>query len=171
MKLSLVLILFSTVATACPAASKVPTEAARALFQNAEVVEYVCVENKRCSQEEFAAYLDVKEISLGATPRKKVDAILVEPSRKGRQFFSAVFVKNAGKFALVFSPDTTLSGIKAMPEIKSDMRVLRGTERESAESWKEIDYGFDLKSKQYSEIRTRCYQQKNGKPASTKCDS
>lgn len=171
MKLPFILVLFSSVAAACPAANNVPVEAAQVLFKNTEVVEYVCVENKRCSQDEFAANLDVKPLDLGATPRSKVDAILVEPSRKGRQFFSSIFIKQASKYTIIFSPDTTLSGIKIVPEIKSGLHVLRGTERESAESWKEIDYGFDCKSNQYAVIRTRCYQQKEGKPVRNKCDS
>lgn len=171
MKMPLILALLSFGASDCRSATNIPLEATQALFKYTEAVEYVCVENESCSHKEFAAKLEVKGLDLGTSPRKKLDAILVEPSRKGRQFFSAVFIKQAGKYVIIFSPDTTLSGIKIVPEIKSGLHVLRGTERESAESWKEIDYGFDCKSNQYAVIRTRCYQQKEGKPVRNKCDS
>lgn len=168
--LPLALAVASSAPSACAAAHNVRLEAAQALYENKEIVGYACVEDKSCSWAEFAANLDVKALNLGASPRKEVDAILVEPSRKGRQFFSAVFIKQAGKYVIVFSPDTALSGLKIVPEIRGDLHVLRGTERESAESWKETDYGFDCKSNQYAAIRTRCYQQKEGKTVRNKCD-
>ncbi|MES2319853.1 MAG: hypothetical protein V4631_20430 [Pseudomonadota bacterium] len=171
MKLLLCLIFFSSVVSACPAEGKLPVDALQMLYRNQEVMEYVCVGNPTCDESEFLANLDVKEINLSSSPDKKISAVLVEPTKKGRQYFSAVFVKNACESQMVFSPDTSLSGLKIMTASKNRFYILRGTERDSTESWKETDYGYDSKLKQYTEIKTRCFREKNGKSVAIKCDA
>lgn len=169
MKLLLSLIFFSAVVSACPAENAVPADALHALYENSEVLNYVCVENPNCSKDEFVKGLEVKELNLGSDPRAKQPALMVEPVRKGRQYFSAVFFRTSIGLRMVFSPDLTLSGLKVLPAVKNRLYVLRGTERNSNVSWKDTDYGYDHKNKQYMPITTRCFQDEGGKAVAVKC--
>jgi hypothetical protein len=169
MKLAICLIFCSTAATACVAADKLPPGALHTLYKNTELVEYVCVENASCTEGEFAAKIDVKEVNLSSRPQGKFNALVVEPTKKGKQYFTAIFTADPSRPELIFSPDTSMSGIKIMPNSKNNMRILRSTELESTEAWKQTDYGYDAKTKQYMEIKTTCFHEKNGKGIAVKC--
>jgi len=169
MKLFFCSIFFSSLVSACPAESVLPSDAVQALYKNSEVLQYICVENLNCSADEFMKGLEVKEVNLSSIPRERRRALLVEPVKKGRQFFSAVFLVKDGESRMVFSPDTTLSGLKILPISKNRLYILRGTERESNEAWKETDYGFDRQSQQYKQVATRCFRENDGKSIQVKC--
>lgn len=167
MKLFLCLFCFSAAVAARAPAIVVPPDAARILHTDPEVVAYVCVDNQSCTVDEFAEGLEATEVLLSANPREKQAAFMVEPVRKGRQYFSAVFFKTPDGVRMVFAPDTTLSGLQVLPVIKHGYFIVRGTERESNVSWKEIDYGYDRGKKQYLPLNTRCLKYEGGKAAMT----
>lgn len=169
MKPCVYLFFISSIASACPHESKLPSDALQILYKKPEILAYICVERSNCSKNEFLASLDVKEIILSTRPHEEIKAIMVEPIKKGRQYFTAIFMISACKSHMIFSPDTSLSGLKVMPNSKNGLHVLRGTERESTESWKETDYGYNLRAKQYAEIGTKCFSEKNGKTVAVKC--
>ena len=137
------------------------------MYADADLARYVCVENGECDIGEFSAQLEVKPVSLGPNAPA---AIQIEPVRKGRQYFSAIFQLDQCKYQLLFAPDTTLSDVKLLQQQKNNFYILRAVERDSTGAWKEYDFVYDPKARQYGEPATRCYRSKGGKDIKVKCD-
>ncbi|GGY28613.1 hypothetical protein GCM10007387_08470 [Pseudoduganella albidiflava] len=81
----------------------------------------------------------------------------VEPARKGRLYFSAIFVKEKLGYRLAFAPDLGFSDVKLLRQQDGGYYMLRAVERDSAEAWKEFDFRYDPIAQQYIQVRTRCY--------------
>jgi hypothetical protein len=157
------------VASACEAEAHLRADALRTLYADQDITRYVCVDNEKCSFEDFSRQLETKQISLGPESTTSL-AIQVEPLRKGRQYFSAVYLLDQCKYHMVFAPDTTLSGVKFLKQIKNNFYVLRAIERNSAESWKEYDFAYDSPVRQYNLMKTRCFRMGENKTLNVKCD-
>jgi hypothetical protein len=149
----------SSAAIACGPEAAMRLEAIRTLYSDADLARYVCVENGECDLDAFAAQLAVNNVSLGPDASA---AIQIEPLRKGRQYFSAIFQLAQCKYQMVFAPDTTLSDVKLLKQQKNNYYILRAVERDSTETWKEYDFAYDPAAHQYGEPTTRCYRAKGG---------
>jgi hypothetical protein len=161
----------SSSASACPQDESARSGALRTLYSDADLVRYVCVENSECSFSEFSEQLDVKTVDLnGGHVVAPVPGLQVEPLRKGRQYFSAVFARNGCNYELVFAPDTAFSDLKILKEQKNGFFLLRAVEPCSDQEWKEYDFTYDPSASSYSETRTRCYRVRGAKRMNVKCD-
>lgn len=159
---------FSYQAFACGAEADMRTEALRALYSDVELTRYVCVENNDCAFDEFARRVDVQPVTLSPAPA--APAIQVEPQHKGLQYFSAIFVQDQCKYRMVFAPDTTFSGVKVLKQQRNHYYVLQAVERDSAEAWKEYDFAYDPKERQYGLASTRCYEAHGTRNVAVSCD-
>jgi hypothetical protein len=159
--------ILSSVVLACEPEAALRLDAVRTLYADPDVARYVCVDNGQCGIEEFTSQLEVKPVALSP---KGGAAIQVEPLRKGRQYFSAIFLQDQCKYKMVFAPDTTLSDVKLLKQQKNNFYILRAVERDSTEAWKEYDFAYDPVALQYSEPKTRCYKSAGGKNVVVKCD-
>ena len=159
--------LFSSVVLACDSESTTRLEAIRTLYADSDIARYVCTDNGECSIEEFSKQLDIKEISLNP---EGAAAIQIEPMRKGRQYFSAIFLQDQCRYRMVFAPDTTLSSVKLLKKQKNNFYMVRAVERDSTEAWKEYDFTYDAVAQQYSDPKTRCFRARGGKNRIVKCE-
>lgn len=111
----------SATALACAPEDDMRRAALRILHKDAELVQYVCVDDANCRFDDIAGRLDVSPIALGPA----MPAILVEPQSKGSQYFSAIFIQERCKYRMVFAPDTAFSGVQALPARRNGFNVLR----------------------------------------------
>jgi hypothetical protein len=158
--------LCSTAAHACGPEPVMREQAVRALYADADVARYVCVDNGDCAIGEFASKLDVKPVTLGPG----ITGIQVEPQQKGLQYFSALFRQQDCKYEMVLAPDTTLSSVKLLPRQKNALYMVRAVERDATDVWKEIDFAYDPAQHQYALAATRCYRARGGKAVTVRCD-
>lgn len=134
-------------------------EALRALYTDSDVVAYVCTGATPCDIGVSARGLEVTPLSLGeATSALALSGIKVEPQRKGRQYFTNIFVREQCRYRPIFSGDTSLSGVTLLPQQVNGFHLLRAYERGSALGWKEYDYAYDTAIRYYRLRRTRCFQ-------------
>jgi len=145
--IAVLLSMISPVVLACGPEAAMRLEAFRTLYADPDVARYVCVDDGACGIEEFSRQLDVTAVSLNPAG---AEGIQIEPSRKGAQYFSALFLRDQCRYKMVFAPDTTLSGIKLLKRQKNNFYVLRAMERDSAEAWKEYDFAYDPATRQYA---------------------
>lgn len=156
---------------ACEPESQMRTEAIRMLYADPDLTRYVCVANPDCGMDEFAAQLDVTPVALSPSAlNSKVQGLLISPTRKGSQFFSAVYMLEQCRYVMVFAPDTTFSDLKVIPKVRSGFYMLRAVERDSADTWKEYDYSFDLGARQYSNASVHCYRFRHSTKTAVPCD-
>lgn len=162
-----ILSLFSPVVLACDAESTMRLDAVGTLYADADIARYVCTDNGECSIEEFSKQLEIKAISLNS---EGAAAIQIEPMRKGKQYFSAIFLQDQCRYRMVFAPDTTLSSVKLLTKQRNNFYMVRGVERDSTEAWKEYDFTYDAVARQYSDPKTRCFRASGGKNTIVKCE-
>lgn len=158
------------IASACPPDEKMIKSAMEQLYADEELVNYICIENKDCDLNEFSSKLDLTRPDLNPSSKKRVEALLAEPTKKNKQYFSALFIKTGCMYQMALSPDTSLSGIKIIKKNRKKLNIIRSLERETNELWKETDYGYDPKLKQFIAIRTRCYRDQEGNSISRTCE-
>lgn len=165
--LIVVLSLFSPMVSACEPEATMQLDAVRTLYADPDISRYVCVDNAECSLEEFSGQIEIKVVSLNP---KGAAAIQVEPMRKGKQYFSAIFLQDQCRYKMVFAPDTTLSDVKLLKTQKNNFYMLRAVERDSTEAWKEYEFSYDPVARQYTDPRTRCFKAVGGKNVIVKCE-
>ena len=124
------------------------------LYLDEDVKRYVCNFEARCSEASFLSQLEVKNILFNS----KKEGLLIEPKAMGKQFFSALFLKEECDYRMIFSPDVSMSGIKMLPVQINGMPKLRATERESNDEWSELEYVFSKKAGIYSFLKKDCYR-------------
>jgi hypothetical protein len=157
----------SSVAFACAPEAAMQAAAIRSLYADADIARYVCIDNSECSVEEFSREVEVKAVSLNTdgTP-----AIQIAPRRKGKQYFSALFLQEQCKYNLVLAPDTAFSSVKLLNTKKDNFYIARAVERDSTEAWKEYDFSYDRVSKQYSAPTIRCFKARGVKSIRVPCE-
>lgn len=158
---------FPTIVFAHEAESAMRLEAIRTIYSDPDIVRYVCPDSGNCDIHEFSEKLDINTILLNV---KGAKGIQIEPTNKGAQFFSAIFLQEQCKYKMVFPPDITFNGVKILAKQKNNFYVLRATERESAEAWKEYEFSYDATAHQYSDPKTRCFRVSGGRTTSVKCE-
>ncbi|MFC7419015.1 hypothetical protein ACFQNF_03900 [Iodobacter arcticus] len=149
------LIFFPLFANACPSEDQMRQSIFAELFLDNDVVYYVCVENKNCDLEEFKSKLQVSQENFNNSSKGSIEALLVEPINKYKQYFSAVYFKDKCTYRLVFYPDVTLSGISILKRSYNDVRLIRTVEIESSVKWQEFEYGYSKKSKNFILLKKR----------------
>lgn len=159
--------LISSIGFACEPEAAMRLAAIRTLYADADIARYVCSGNNECSIEEFASRVDVKPVKLNT---EGTPAIQIEPTRKGNQYFSAIFLQEQCKYNMVFSPDTTLSSVKLLKTTKNRFYIVRAVERDSTHAWKEYDFAYDPATKRYSAPTTRCFQIRAAKSVLVPCE-
>lgn len=159
--------LFSPIVVACEKEATMRLDAIRTLFADPDIARYVCVDNGECSIEEFSGQVEMKMLSLNP---EGAAAIQVEPMRKGKQYFSAIFLQDQCRYRMVFAPDTTLSDVKLLKTQKNHFYMLRAVERDSTEAWKEYEFSYDPVARQYTDPRTRCFRVVGRKSVIVKCE-
>ena len=157
---------FSSTVFACGPESTMLQEAVRQTFADPDIVRYVCLDSD-CTIEEFSEKIDIKAVALNS---KGTAGIQIEPLLKGKQYFSAIFLKDQCKYRMVFAPDITLSSVRLIKKQKNNFYVVRAVERDSVGAWKEYDFAYDAAVKQYSEPEMRCFRTSGGKNVVVKCE-
>lgn len=166
---STLLALISTAVFACPPEDELIKSATQIIYADADIRNYVCAENTSCNFDEFFPKVTVTKVDLIPPGNPMQEGVLVEPSNRGLQYFSAIFLRRECAYHLAFSPDVTLSGVKILDRNHNGMRLIRAIERDSTVRWNEIDYAFDEHTKTYVEIRKRCYGAKGKAAVRVKC--
>lgn len=159
--------LISSIGLACEPEAVMQLAAVRSLYSDPDIARYVCVDNSECTSEEFSRQVEVRAVKLNT---EGTPAIQIEPRRKGRQYFSAIFLQEQCRYNMVFAPDTTLSSVKLLKTKKNNFYIARAVERDSTEAWKEYDFSFDLATRQYSAPFARCYMAHGAKIVRVKCE-
>ncbi|WP_165497821.1 hypothetical protein [Pseudoduganella albidiflava] len=155
---AMVSVLCSPSVSADPSDLDQQSAALRTLYDDAEVNRYVCSDDPACDFEEFSSRLDARNVALTSSSAPSfLMGMQVEPARKGRLYFSAIFVKEKLGYRLAFAPDLGFSDVKLLRQQDGGYYMLRAVERDSAEAWKEFDFRYDPIAQQYIQVRTRCY--------------
>lgn len=159
-----------SVANAQVASASPPAEIVAALFQDAELVSYVCADRDgKCSAVEFGGRLEGRSVDIKAPSAQPVKAILVEPVRKHRQYFSAIFVKEGTRYREIYSADLSFSGTTILPSVRNGYFMVQGVVRDSNAYWKEVDFIYDSARKYYWPEKTRCFQDVDGEISMREC--
>lgn len=142
------------------------------VYTDEDAKNYVCLTNPACDVDTFSAGVTATKIDLGSKNDGIIDGLLIEPSKPGRQYFSALFVKDKNFYRMVFSPDVTLSGLNILSKRLNGMPLIRSSERESNESWVDFEYAYFKNKKAYSLVKKLCYKAGDGaSPMRVKCPS
>lgn len=149
--LTITLFLISTTNLAKGKECQAPmSPALTSIYSDSEIRNYVCGSENSCTPQDFKKKLDIQKVKLRTTASTD-DGIIVEPTRKGLQYFTAVFHKKACHYRLVFYPDTTLSGLKILSKSKNGFFIIKTSENKSREEWIEITYIYDQSRQLYKE--------------------
>jgi hypothetical protein len=169
---------FRSVVTACmfsaisgaAVAKAPPDKVVSALFRDKELVVYVCPESDgHCSVAEFGRRLESRKIDVATSPGRTSETILVEPVKKHRQYFSAIFAKHGHEYREIFAADLSMSGITILPTARHGYFVVQAVARDSYADWTEIDFVFDPNSAYYRPEETRCVRNLDGEIAVCEC--
>lgn len=160
---------YAGAACAHPAHARPPQSIIEYLYKDSELVAYICVEYSKCTASKFGDRLEAKKIHISADPKAKTDAILVEPVKKNRQYFSAIFEVRKGKYDPIFLPDTSMSGITVLPASRDGYRLVQAYVHATNADWEEIDFAYDRHKKQYLAAKTACFTSVDDKPIARPC--
>ena len=167
----LILSLLAGTVSACPDAGDtrpaLPQRVLEQLAANDDVKQYVCAEAASCTAQELGEGLAASGLRLKPAAAAD-DALLVEPTRKGRQFFSAIFV-DGDNARMVFGPDVSMTGVRVLPRVRNGYYMLRSVSRDSTVEWDEYDFAYDTAKQQYWPAGRKCYAQVQGKAKARKC--
>lgn len=152
----------SVFADDCQNESAIRREAIRRLYDEREAVEYVCGPSLSCSEKQFTSMVEVKPVVL--TPgTTNSDGLAVTPKTKGVAYFTALFLKEQCSYRMVFSPDSTSSGLKLLRKERNGKYLVTSTDRSSRSEWAETEYAYDKESGVYQMGETKCFAFVGGK--------
>lgn len=158
--------LFSSTVCACESERMMLLEAVRQIYADPDIVRYVCTAGD-CPIAEFAEKIDIQPVSLNS---QGAAGIQIEPVLKGKQYFSAFYLKDQCQYRMVFAPDTTFSNVRLIRKEKNNFYMLRAVERDSAEAWKEYYFAYDPEIRQYTEPEMLCFSTSGGENGVVKCE-
>jgi len=135
-----ILIMFASIALCCPTGSAPGLNAVKALYWGKEITQYVC-HDEPCDINEFAERLSLKKIRLAKNAHTD-DGLQIEPSVKGRQYFSYIYLfdQSACDYVPVFSADTSFSGVQVLKDVRHGYHTLRAHEQRSIDRFSETDF-------------------------------
>ena len=167
---AVILALHASEAACCAAEKTLRTDAVRSLYGDSDVVQYVCGE-VQCTVQAFAKGLDIRKLRIAAGTTAD-DALLVEPAKKARQYFSALYLldRKACLYRLVFAPDVTASSLTLLPRVHDNHYDVRSFQRDGAAYWREEDFSYDAGKSRYVRIITRCFAWVDDKTKRVPCD-
>ncbi len=103
---------------------------ARTPYADKELVYYLCVDSPACTVSQFGARLEASSVRLRVDAAGCNDALLVEPIRKQRQFFSVLFVRS-GAYRMMHFADLSTNGLTVLPLSRNGYYLISERMRES----------------------------------------
>lgn len=165
--LALIFVFYSSRGSCCVDSPLARTEAARSLYADRDIVNYVCIDEAECKFEAFFSRLTLKDVSLN---NSGAQGLQIEPKTKGRQYFSAIFLNDRGKYHLVFAPDTSYSDVSIRKTSLNKFYPVVAIERESTDKWKEYTFNFDAVHMQYMNPQVQCVAKRGNHTIFSKCE-
>jgi len=167
---AVILALCATDAACCAAEPTLRSGALRSLYGDSDAVQYVCGEVE-CTLQEFIKGLATRRLRLAAGATVD-DALLIEPQRKGRQYFSALYLldRQACFYRLVFAPDVSASSLRLLASVHDNHYDVRSVQRDSADKWREENFSYEASQSRYVSSVTRCFADVDGKTKSVPCE-
>ena len=159
----------ASIAWCCPTVSTPGANAVKSLYLDKEIVQYVCNEEP-CDINAFTERLSIEKVRLARSARAE-DGLQIEPSVKGTQYFSYIYLLDpkACEYLEVFAADTSFSGAQVLKEVRHGYHIIRAHERQSIEHFSTADFSFDPVKRSYVQTSERCFDGSEDIVKTVKC--
>ena len=161
--------MFTSIAWCCPTVSTPGSNAVKSLYLDKEIVQYVCNEEP-CDINAFTERLSIEKVRL-ATSARVEDGLQIEPSVKGRQYFTYIYLfdQNACDYVEIFAADTSFSGAQVLKQVRHGYHTIRAHAQQSIDHFSTADFSFDLIKRTYVQTSETCFDGANDIVKTVKC--